>query len=287
MKNIQTYNEFVNEGLFKNFVGKALRSMKDFVSVPLNDMMKDISKSGDPKKIIKSLKTYVQMNGKEIDEVLQKVNTRDELKIYLHDTLFGLYTAIKGVQATQKVNNTYFDEMFKNADKNLVKAMSYKEDKASAAINDYVEKTLLPGLEKMSGVKNESLLLEMDANTEEEKVDNEIQKTKEDIGQDDKKEGQGDGQNNSPKISDKLKEVTKKWLTNTLAPILKADLPKMETGKEGDIIPTTDKSQVRRDVVQDMIKNSTIDNIKTFRKTVGQSKGMDKQEWKNRWPVGK
>jgi hypothetical protein len=49
------FKEFTNEGIFKNIIDMAGRSVKDWAMQPLTDMMKDISKSGDPKKIIKSL----------------------------------------------------------------------------------------------------------------------------------------------------------------------------------------------------------------------------------------
>ena len=50
------FDEFVNEGLFKNIIGMAGRSIKDWAMEPLTDMMKDISKSGTLKKLLRVLK---------------------------------------------------------------------------------------------------------------------------------------------------------------------------------------------------------------------------------------
>ena len=150
---LYNYDEFnnMNEGFFFFL----LRSIKDFAAEPLNDFLRDIEKSGDPKKIINSLREYATLNNSKIDKALNTIKNKEELTSYLEQTLVGLYTAIKGVQATRKVNKTYFDEMFKDADKNLVKVMNYDEKKFYPAIKNYVEEYLLPNLEKISG-KNES-----------------------------------------------------------------------------------------------------------------------------------
>ena len=295
MDKLKKYNEFVNEGLFKNFVGMAMRSIGSWAAEPLNDMMKDIKQSGDPKKIINSLKTYIQKSGESIKKQLVDVksigDTKDDensLFKFLYTELFGLYTAIKGVQATQKVNNTYFNEIFKKADKNFVKAMSAKEKKASGMIEAYI-KTLIGkdgSFNKIAGITESKIYEELDTpNTQKVDEDPNAQKVDPNTQKDTKEEEPKEDENLT-----KLKGVTQKWLTNILSPIMNSEAPKGEKGgEEGDIIPTVDKSQVRRDVVQDMVKNSSIRDLQVFRNRLGKKQGLakDSDELKSKWPVGK
>lgn len=95
MNKIKTYNEFINEGLLSNLFSK----IKGYLSQGLQELMKDV-KSGDPKKMIDSLKNYIQLNGKEMDNKLKEIKTKSQLKEYLRNTLYGLYSAIKGIQST-------------------------------------------------------------------------------------------------------------------------------------------------------------------------------------------
>jgi hypothetical protein len=292
MNNIKKFNEFVNEGLLSNIFSK----IKGYLSQGLQELMKDV-KSGDPKKMIKSLKNYIQLNGKELDNKLKEINTKSELREYLKNTLYGLYSAIKGIQSTQKIDPVYFENMFKNSDKNLVKLMNTKESKFESSLEEYLDKYLIPGLYKISGIKNESYLFESD---ETKKLDDEISKTEQDIkdkqednnpNKDESKEqvdpnkDKNKNKKQEEQIPDKIKQVTKGWITNILSPILKIEEPNNSNNQ--NIIPTSDNSQIKREVVQDMIKNSSIDQIKKFREMIGQNKKMSKKEWKKKWPVGK
>ena len=250
------YNEYtnkINEGLFRNFIGKILRNVSDYISSPLNDFTKNISKSGDAKKIINSLKTYTQITGKSINKKLKTINTESDLKKLLKDTLLGLYTALKGVQATQKVNKTYFDEIFKNSDKNLIKTMSNNDKKINQSIDNYIDKILIPNLIKISGDKNESFIFE---NQDENQDENQ----------------------NGKKISKNLKKVTYNWLNNLLSPILASRPPK----QNNNYYTTSDGYKIKRQNVQNMIKQSNFKNIKRFRDSL---KPMDGKNPKNEWPI--
>lgn len=272
-----SFKEFVNEGLFRNFVGMAMRSIGSWAAEPLNDMMKDIKQSGDPKKIINSLKTYIQKSGKSIKTQLVNVKSEEDLKKFLNDELLGLYTAIKGVQATQKVNNTYFEEMFKDADKGLVKVMSVKNvKKAEPAIDAYVE-DLIKNFHNIVGIKTvkESFLFEDNAGIN--KLDDTLQKQEKDLtgnnnnNNDEKtKEETSKSTEEESKTEDlnKLKGVTQKWLLNILSPIMKMDPPEKS---EQSFIKMNDKEghEIDRNVAQGVIRKAGFQKFKDFRDTVG------------------
>lgn len=252
MNNIKSYNEFLNEGLLSNLFSK----IKGYLSQGLQELMKDV-KSGDPEKMIDSLKQYIQLNGKKMDEELKNIKDKQELKEYLHNTLYGIYSAIMGIKSTQKIEPVFFEDMFKNADENLIKLMNTKEKKFEDNLDIYLEKFLLPGLYKLSGISKDEI---------------------------------------TDEIPDKLKKSTKNWIANILSPILKMKNPKSsdkknekdEKDKKDKIIPTSDNSQVSRNTVQDMVKNATLDQIKNFRREVGKNKGITKnKDLKNRWSIGK
>lgn len=264
IKKFKDFNN-INEGLLSNLFNK----LKGYLSDGLKDLMKDV-KSGEPKKMIRSLKKYAQLNANEIDNKLKEIKTEDELKEFLKETIYGLYSAIKGIQSTKKIDSVYFEEMFKKADKNFVKLMNKNQKKFDKALDVYLDKYLIPGLYKLAGVKsNESFLYEADENKDEDKSDKEI--------------------------PDKLKKATKNWLGDIFSPILKIKTPKPDNSDNSDnknnnnskVIPTKDGSQVRKEVVQDLTKNASLNQIKKFREIVGNSRNMNKKEFKNKWPVGK
>jgi hypothetical protein len=192
------YNEFnnsVNEGLFKNFVGKVYRGLSKVVSKELNDALSGITKADNPDKIIKLLKDYLAKSDRSIKIMLNKSKDIDELKKVVKDELLGLYTVINGIKLTNKVDKYYFDEIFKNANKDLVKVMSNNDSKISLALDDYIDKSLIPGLMKISNV--------------------------------------GDVTNDGD--LKKLKNATYKWLINLYQPILKSKYKKKNKNKSGKV----------------------------------------------------
>lgn len=286
---LYNYDEFnnMNEGFF----GKVLRSLKDFAAEPLNDFLRDIEKSGDPKKIINSLREYATLNNSKIDKALNTIKNKEELTSYLEQTLVGLYTAIKGVQATRKVNKTYFDEMFKDADKNLVKVMNYDEKKFYPAIKNYVEEYLLPNLEKISG-KNESFKplyfdevsqvfeeIEFPKPASEESIKKLTGKSKEEDNIDKETEKEIDNKEKENGVSDELKSNVKKWLNTVFYPILRTKPPK-ENRKENNYIRTKGDSVIKRGVAQDILRNAQIDDIKDFRDKVAKKANIDPKKWR-------
>jgi hypothetical protein len=290
---LNNYQEFLNEEKLNEagFFGKALRSLSKWFAAPLNDFLKDIEKEGKPEEIIKSLKTYIQVSNDGIDKKLKSIKTKKELSEYLKDSIQGIYTALKGVQSTEKVGKTFFDEIFKKADKNLVKAMSYKQDKAFAAIDNYVDEFLIPNLDKIKGMgaMGESVLFEADLTDEEDKIDKETSELEKEVG-DEKQEDK------SEEIDDKTRKVVKGFLINIFGPILKAKAP--EAGEEGDVknieidgevaIPTTDKSGVKVSVMRNLVSNATIDDLKALRNIIAKRQGIkDEGEMIKKWPLGR
>lgn len=272
---IKKFNEFddINEGLLSNLFSK----LKGYLSDGLKELMKD-TKSGDPKKMIKSLKKYVQLNGQEMDKKLTKIKTEKELKDYLNQTIYGLYSAIKGIQSTEKIDPAYFNDMFKKADKNFTKLMNMKPRKFDKSLETYINDILLPGLKKLAGERDNEEKDKSENNQEESQEENQ--------GKDNEKESQIE-------VSKKLKKVTKTWLGNILSPIMDKKEPKGDGNEEDNnkdtnnkkIIKTKDDSVVRRKVVQDITKNADLNQIKKFREMVGKSSGVNNVEKK--WPVGK
>jgi len=265
MEKIKSYNEFINEGLFSNILGKVGRGLSDWAMAPLKDMMKDISKSGDPKKIIKSLKMYIQKTGESLKNGLKDVKNVTKLQSLVTQELTGVHSALKGVQATQKVNKTFFDEIFKNADSALVKAMKNKKPEKSIPL--YVNNLLSDGGGLFKLANYEAPVVQSKKEVKDEKMGETVnyslkyrklfeakeETTEEDLSKDEK--------------FIKLKEVTYKWLVNILKPIMNG-----EAGEEegGDYISFDDnKYKMKRQAVQDMVSKSDFKSFKTFRDTVG------------------
>lgn len=297
---LKTYNEFVNESkVNEGFFGKVLNSLKDWVAKPLNDFLKDIENKDNTDDVINSLKTYISGTSKGIDGALEKIESKEQLSSYLKQSIMGVYTALKGVQATQKVGKAYFDEIFKKADKNLVKVMGSKSNKIKPSLDNYVDNYLIPNLEKIGGVNkmSEKFLFEInndgiqdveyeeikddESGKEEQKLDKEIDKTKDEV-----KEGD--------KVSDGMKTVVKKWLLNIFAPILNSK-SKGTQPSDGNIeidgevaIPTVDKSGVKVSVMRDLVKNATLDDIMKLRNVVASRQGIKSEgDMKNKWPLGR
>jgi len=283
---IKKYDDFVNEGLLSNLFSK----IKGYLSDGLKELVKD-TKTGDPKKMIKSLKKYVELNGDNINKELKNINTKEDLKDYLRKTIQGLYTAIKGVQSTEKIEPTYFDDMFKKADKTFVKLMNSKPGKFKKSIDIYIDK-LVPNLYKLAGIelKKESFIFEDNQNEREDSNNNKGEEDNQDEKGDDKKKTEDTKKEKSDEVPDKVKKATKTWLINILKPIIDKKMPdglndQDNSSGNNKVWDTKDDSVVRKDVIKDMVKNADLNHIKRFREEVGDSKGID--DVKNKWPVGK
>jgi len=150
---MKNYNNYINENIFTNFLNFLFKNLKEFISKPLNDFTKEIKKNNNPEDLIKSLKTYIQITGRSISKEINKTTTSNEIKNVLKEYITGLYAAIDGIKKTEKINPTYFQEIFKNSDKNLIKLMSYDEKTFNKKIDNYINNVLMPGLYKISNIK--------------------------------------------------------------------------------------------------------------------------------------
>ena len=222
----------------------------------------------------------------------------ENLQELVSDELYGVYSALKGVQATQKVSNTYFEEIFKNADKNLVKIMSEKDIKtADKKIKGYVEGLLSPkgGLYKLAGIRESTFYSFKDFLFEDDNkdLDNTLEqqkkqleqgdKNKTDKGEEDPNKKEEDTKEDSNKEEDtkedpnlvKLKDVSYKWLSNILSPILKYTPPD-ESGESSvdGYIELGDKKdhKIDRKVAQGIIKKAGFKKFKKFRNSIGGDK---------------
>jgi hypothetical protein len=150
---MKNYNNYINENIFTNFLNFLFKNLKEFISKPLNDFTKEIKKNNNPKDLIKSLKTYIQITSRNITKEINSTTTTDDLEKLLKNYITGLYAAIDGIKKTEKINPTYFQEIFKNSDKDLIKLMSYNEKIFSKKIDNYINNVLMPGLYKISNIE--------------------------------------------------------------------------------------------------------------------------------------
>lgn len=293
MKHIINYDDYkINEGFFQ----KVMRGIGKWASAPLNDFINDLRRDGDPKSVAKSLRDFISLNGKNIDNALQKIKDKNQLKTYLSDSLISIASALKAVQATQKIDQTFFDEIFRKADRRLIKAMSNNDDKKlEQAVRGYVDTILMPNLEKISKTKNigENTVYEelnmpswfnrKQQNKNQDKKDQNNQNQDNQKDQNDQNDNQKGQDNKNEPISDGLKEVTKKWMLNILRPILDVDKKIKNVNKGKKIIYTKNQSPVRRKVIQDIVSNADIKDVIDFRNRVAKERGIDPK----RWGVGK
>jgi len=212
-----------------------------------------------------------------MDRELKEVKSVDGLEQFLIDKIANFYGIIKGVQATQKINKTYFDEIFKKADKNLVKIMS-KNKNSKENIEGYVKGNLIDNLKKISGYKES----EKEEQNEKESTEKEINKTEEQIKNlEEQKEflfeaEEGDDNENL----EKLKQVAKKWIANVFSPVFNTDAPTGGEEKKGFINFGGDY-RIKRNVAQGIIRKSSFDDIKNLRDKVGNKSDFPIRKQKN------
>jgi len=229
MKNFEEFlnEQVINEGIF-SFVGKMFSRLGKYIKKPLGDFFKDISKKDDPKAILNSLKEYGTVNIKNMDNDLNNIKNVNSLKDYIKNQLVGISTAISGIKDMQKINNSFFDEIFKDAGRDLSKAMfsfKLKGDSRSkdveTKLGKYVDDILYLQLKKIAGIKNsnESIYIDMIYQGYKLVLENDDSDNSNSSDDSDDDSGEiGDNLNNDQ--FNKIKEVAKKWIMKIFKPII-------------------------------------------------------------------
>ncbi len=282
MKNITNYNDFIklNEGLFNQVV----RSIGKWAAAPLEDLMKDISKAGDAKKIATELKNYVNVSAQGIDNNLKDKKTVGEVNTYLTQAITSLYTALIGVKNTNKFNKTYFEEIFKDTDKELVKRMNTKyksDDEITKSFGEYVSGVLTPNLQKIAATEKIGT---------EETTEPQTAGKKENFDKKYKIFEEAEAFDPEAPATDALKTTVKNWILKLLNPILKINpKPIQKLVPTTEMLPTSDGYTMRRDQLEDLFKNANFNQIKKFRDLIVRDLKASGQmvDPIKRWPLNK
>jgi len=286
---MKNYEQFISDKKINEefFIGKLLRGLQSWVAKPLNDFTKSLSKDSDSEEIINSLKSYLKVTSGSIDNSLKTVKTVGELKNNLKQSILGIYSALKAVQSTQKVNKTFFDEIFKSSDKGLLKLINTKEMKSgnpqqmSAITDKYINDVLYPNLEKLGGVGIASANEAVDSGNPDGTGNIDESGTPQETGISEVKKKKEVNPDNK-KVDDKIKSATKNWLMTIFKPIMRIDGNKFggnqQGGSDDNYIDFGGKYKIKKDVAQGILRKSSFDDIKALRDKVGNPRDFPIQQ---------
>lgn len=256
MKNIYSYNEFCNEGLFDNLFKQVFSLLDKESGQQLNDFTKKISNINDIKLAIPIMKENIKKLNDNFLLVVDK-GKPEEIEKELKDSLIILYSSLQKMAEQYKIRGLRPEVLYKETNnKILFNTFVRKDIKDFMANIDVNVKAIISEIKKKSGIveekTNEAEQLPTGQNVEK----NATQPT------------QGQAQPNNPAQSpdpkqQKFKDEMKKFATNGLF----GPLIKQITELMSNLGPSVPDKEVQ-DMAKSMRGSKNLDSKKQFLNTI-------------------